>query len=319
MIDWAALMTKYGIDYIDSGSRTTKGHVNVKCPLCRNDHGHHMGLNTKNGKWYCWRGANHRGNDPAKILSLLASIPYEDAKREVDMPADRPAVSELRQKLGHLLKKPEELETPKVVWPGTAFIPTAKTGRAFRDYMRKRGFPGTAAFFVRYNLRACLVGRYKHRVLCPAYGEDRAQIGWTGRHIGSNPLRYDAYPEGRVLASAIYVPPDAYKGRVLVITEGFTDALKIDLAGRDDGVRACALFTLTFRSSQLAVLRPLLEGFNRVVLLLDRGAHTATRKAASHLAYMRPTIGKLPEHRDDPGSLTIEEARHLTRSWVAMR
>lgn len=323
-VDWPEILDRLGVEYVSTGPKTTRGHVNVACPYCDEDPGHHMGLSLRTGRYYCWRDVRHRGGDPSAVLAKIADIPYDRAKSEIGVAGVSPgeSISDLRKRHASLLNAHEEIKQyDEVEWPAMSFVPSPKRGRAFYNYLKKRGIKLPPSAWADYNMRALTVGRFRHRVLFPAYSRDARQIGWTGRAIGSDSMRYLSHPGGRALASAVFAHPVALTmpDRVLVVCEGPMDALKVDWFGRAHGVRAVALFSLMLRHEQLDVLIETMDRYQKIIVLLDRDAHSASERVRSALSCFSPTVVRLPEGVKDPGELSKAQVEKMCQGWVACR
>ena len=122
------MLTRYNIEFVESGPNVAKGNVNVQCPWCGvEDHSYHLGINLAKGMWGCWRNKQHRGRALYKLLSKLTGLSYQEARRvtgeggarAVQLGEMERAVDALQQPLGvgnrvgdrRVLPVPREMRT----------------------------------------------------------------------------------------------------------------------------------------------------------------------------------------------------------------
>ncbi len=324
MIDWFEILKRFGVDYIDSGSKTTRGHVNVRCPWCAEDNGHHLGLSLKTGRFYCWRDSRHCGSDSAFALAHVAVISYEQAVAEIGKVGVSPGetIAELSERFSGLLRKKHSRVYEDLEWAKEMFLPTQQHGAGFLKYLSRRGIEGGSLVFADYNMRVAISGRFAYRILFPAYTKSMRQIGWTGRTVSHDcKARYLSHPDGRALGSAVFCHRviTSISGGVLVLCEGPFDALALDQVGRRYGVRAVAVFGVSMGLAQLGVLMELADSFDRLFILFDRGAMGSAERLRASLSAFSPKILRLPSFVDDPGELSHEKIIKLCRELVVQR
>jgi len=125
----------------------------------------------------------------------------------------------------------------------------------------------------RYTLRAGISGEYKDRVIFPVF-ENGEVVTFTARSIYPEAeLRYKNLPvaESVVDLKSTLFNYDALLtfGKVLVITEGPVDALKLDLYGAEQGIRAVALCGIAPTAEQLQILWNYSVNFDKVTVGFD--------------------------------------------------
>jgi hypothetical protein len=331
---WARFVREYRIDFVTEGPSTARGNLYIHCPFCGpSDEHHHMGLslNAREPYYGCWKNASHRGRYPARLITALIDCTWEQARAIIEA-EDSSAVDEYEATVARTLALPAV--EPEAVPPNELRMPLefhALGGRhagtlPFLKYLEARGFDALERMAKFYDLRYCRQGYFSWRVLLPIYVEGRL-VNWTGRDItGRAALRYKTLSERPETASKQGYPPApaaigstvfnqdhaASGGRTLVICEGPFDALKIDwFADEDDA--AVAIFGMP-KSAQLSVIVRLARKFERVRIVLDAAASSASKRLCNEL---EPVLGQkvrwldLPAKVKDPGALDADEVRAL--------
>lgn len=321
--DWHGFVNQRSIHYVESGSNVARGNINVHCPFCgSSDTSEHMGLNISSGAWGCWRSDEHRGRRPHRLIMALLRCSYGEAKALVEAGGGPlVAMEELRKRahaLGTRTHTVTRVEPEPVTLPPDFRTITKLGGYArFYRYVQSRGFDYVDVPRVcrRYQLHGCLTGAYKYRLIMPIVHKKR-WVGWTGRHIGAAKPKYLTHPDGAGLNGVLY-NGDVLRvgGRVLVLVEGPLDALKLDYYGKPHGVRAVAIRTVTASDQQLQWVRNHRELWDRVVVVLDKGAYrNASRIAANLLVGAKPVL--VPDPYDDPGAMPPQAVVNFAKRLV---
>lgn len=319
-MNWLAILDRHRVYYRTSGPNCAQGHAVVKCPFCgSSDEGEHMGINLENGKWGCWRNILHRGRSPVRLLMKLLDISYAEAseltgKTVVDtedfanrmkmlLGADTAAQPTSREKL----RLPEEF---RPLWTR---MPSAKP---YHEFLVRRRFPYADTEFVAdmYELRYCYRGEFTRRLIFPVY-TDTGLAAWTGRAIDDRTPKYLSNSGAMGIKNTIWNFDLLLKdgGRVLVIAEGPFDALKLDWYGRPL-LRATCLFGVSWSQTQLDMIRAAADGFERVVIMLDRDATTQAMRLADELCDLSPRRVDVLPGRKDPGEYTESDVRALVKN-----
>lgn len=198
------IFQEYNIPYITRGNNVATGNINVKCPFCGdNDPSEHMGINLTTGLWGCWRDQNHRGRDPARLVSVLlgCSRPFarsllgytgreENLLSQVYKIFEEPKTGTLHENLSVKLNT---VSSYKLKFPNTVFDFDNPAPEAFHDYLIRRNIK------LKNILRFCtlkwsVTGSWKWRLIIPVY-EDKRLVTWVGRSIKEDPLRYKTLPK----------------------------------------------------------------------------------------------------------------------------
>lgn len=293
VLDWLRVFAEHRVPYIDRGANVKRGEINIRCPFCGSaDPSYHMGISLETGWYSCWRNrSQHSGKSPLRLLMRLLKIPYGvarqiaglgddyvdpegfDAMAAAMMGREGFAGAQQQLKRRHLDLDPD-------------FVPIAQRGSTRRhfDYMvMSRGFRETDMGFIgrRYGVCAGARGRWADRVILPYY-QDGVLVTWTGRALGRSTMRYRdldrSEPEGGGDWSVLPPKETLYNhdciadgGRVLLVVEGPMDALKLDVYGRRNGVRAVGLSTNSATDEQAFLLQAAGSAFDRVLTMMDNG------------------------------------------------
>lgn len=292
-MDWIAFLTDNFIVHVSSGPRTTRGHVEIKCPFCgENDPSFHLGINLTTNQWNCWRDNAHRGATPYRLISALLGVSGAQAKLTVQAYSgasidsfDAPqAPTKLQQQPIMPIKWPDEFETPKGV---------------YCDYLLRRGFDAASTDY--YCLAACRIGRWKQRIIIPVYDEKWQLLGWQGRAI-VEPKKAPRYltSHEQVKRTIFNLQNISKGGEALYVFEGPIDTLRVDWLGKPK-IRATCTFGVSFTSEQVLLLSRLSSKFQRMVLCFDSNGDAAGIAGGFALNDWLPnsTFGTLPEgHKD---------------------
>lgn len=267
----------HNVECVESGPNVARGNFNLRCPWCGdNDPSWHLGVNKQTGYYGCWRSAVHRGKNPAilvaQVLGCSISLAYDmlDGSAVVMNPNSmQDVVSSLTQVPVSKVKSQQEVLLSQFRKISTTDVATKRVYR----YLRSRFAESTKTVISRYTLRAGISGEYKDRVIFPVF-ENGEVVTFTARSIYPEAeLRYKNLPvaESVVDLKSTLFNYDALLtfGKVLVITEGPVDALKLDLYGAEQGIRAVALCGIAPTAEQLQILWNYSVNFDKVTVGFD--------------------------------------------------
>ena len=332
--DWKAFLSDRQIHFVTRGPNVAYDHVAIKCPFCgEDDPSEHMGLSLSTGAWGCWRDSSHRGHHPGYLVRRLIR-PGESSSSIVaeyggvaDLSRGDSAVEELKKqrrgKSFSTLSLPENFKPLKQIggWATSAYRP-------FLQYLRKRGFE-IKTLVERYEIYACLTGEWAGRLIFP-FREDGELMTWQGRSINNVDIRYKALSRDGDLkrSTAIKRPTDLLwnfdslrktGGGKLLLVEGVFDALKLDIAGLEKGVRATSLSTRSISQEQSSLIVQLFmewKLFDELILVPDKDRVWEGGWLCSELAGMDHRTAKLPDGVKDAGELSMDEARKFIMGLI---
>lgn len=337
--DWVSFFSSYRVSFSERGPNTSRDNVVVHCPFCGpKDSGRHMSINLSGKGWRCFRDNSHRGKNPARLVAALASLPIDRANALVGnaifIPDD--FLDRVKGLVGPAKveeeEEPEGLAMPKDF---RAFVPDLPSARPYERYLREeRGFtlPQIYRLTQRYDLRYCVRGPFRNRIIFPVLFERRL-VSWTGRSIDPNAeLRYRSLSRDRERAMEEGLAPSIgaisdyvlwydrlmrSNADILVLNEGPFDALKVDVLGRRHGISATCFFTSRPTEPQLLLLQDLATKFRRRIVMLDAKGTLATGIQISNaLSMVGVETYILPETLKDPGEF---DAQTFEKFMLAMR
>jgi len=326
--DWRHFCIENNINYVTSGPNTARGNISVRCPWCGSqDESQHMGLSLDINKpdFGCWRHQSHRGRNPALLIAKLMGWSLQQAVRYVESQGDNPddfaaamaGLSSSKKEESHSLQKELKMPPEFREFNGTF----TKTEERFFMYLQNtRGFgPWTQRLIRSFSLRYCIQGAYAQRIIIPVYQKCNL-VTWTARAVTAQAhRRYKALEaaysivniKDSILSSRVLL-----RKRLLVVTEGPFDMMKLAMVGDVYGLQTCCVFGLTISNRQLQQLSSLARGCGNVVVLLDSTASLEADKMASQIeevAGVPVRVFKLIEGLKDAGEATPRQVVKLCK------
>lgn len=262
MIDWRALLTSIGTEWIDRGPNTSRGNININCPFCAGaDPSYHLAISETTGQYFCFRGRRaHSGNAPERLLIELG-IPRSDAFRLM-RDFDSMEQYEITREV------PADLIEDWNRFKNVRDIPAAC------QYLATRGFNSWSLDAKRYDIRYSSHGPYKGRVLFPIR-YNGVLSAWSGRSIYDKTPLYKMNDGGQ--EGHIYIPLSL---PVMVVCEGPIDALKcVTSAVNMMSVGAVALLGSDIGPARLVRLREALRSARTILVCPDADVDVSVRRA----------------------------------------
>jgi len=330
-LNWLRVLNSSGIEYVERGSNVAKGHVNIHCPWCGSaDPSHHLGIELSTGYWGCWRNAQHRGKSPLRLLVRLLGVSYYKAREIAGLtddyadPEGFDAVAARVMQRGQVeieqLFKRNALKIPEGNRP---IVNSGATRRHWEYLVYDRGFlPCDIPLLLDWYLVVGSVsGTYRDRVLLP-YVMEWELVAWTARAIADAKIRYLDLSKDECVVEpkqTLYNHDAAFAGgHTLLVVEGPFDALKLDLYGRDWGVRAVALSTNSIQDQQIYLLEEAAPNFSQVLVMMDNAGQLGVVDSMRmrELLSQVPNLGfaPVPYGRKDGGDLLPNEVINYARS-----
>lgn len=314
-VDWLQTFRDHGIPFVERGANVKRGNVNIQCPFCgAADPSHHMGVDLETGWWGCWRNNQHRGKSPLRLFTKLLNLPYWKAKQLLGIgdgiidPDGFDAVAARIMGRDQRIERMEQVRREFLDFPREfeAIRPSGTTLRFFDYLAEERRFDDGGALSLGrlYDVCCAKRGDQAGRVILP-YFVDRELVAWTGRAIGQATIRYkdlslddSLIPIKETLFNHDAMIPDGeVSGKLtmetrtwLIVVEGPMDALKVDLFGREHGVRAVALSTNSISEEQIFELEAAADYFDYLGLMLD---NSSALSIVDNMR-MRQDLGRIP-------------------------
>lgn len=293
-MDIIRFLDDYSIPYSTEGSKhNQEGYVNLPCPFCSGNEGHHLGYNLDENFWNCWRCGWH---SPLKVLHTLTNIPYHELKELV------PAYGGNRSRV---LKRDKNKKAFK--------LPTGLTEltKGHKKYLRRRGFDPfileTVWGVKSLSPISSLDGAdYSHRVFIP-YMWNSQMVSFDTRDVTGKqenkykaiPLDYEILPRKEILFGNM----EAW-GKTGVIVEGAFDVFSLgELAAATSGIK--------YKAEQVRVIA---RSFKKVGVVFDGEpqAQKAAKNLVSELRFRGINAMNFTLNGDnDPGDLNRKEAKDL--------
>jgi hypothetical protein len=313
-MDWQGFLTDNQIEWVSRGPNTARGEISIKCPWCGDeDPSQHLGINLSRGSWGCLRNPEHRGHSTTYLIGYLLGCSQHQARMIVDQ-YSRSDPDQLGEVSLDDSPSPGTAGEPEGLPDLRPIRPQSSTER-FWNYLQVRGFdiPGTAIH--QYKLQCCLTGPFKDRLIIPLFKRGEL-FAWTGRALGA-PVSAPRYLSSERIKETIFNEDDLMEGgKLLFITEGVFDAMKLDHYGRDQGVRATCGFGISLSMEQIVLLNSRRNRFKKTVILFDRDAVEPAFIAKDWLPSSTVTVGHLPEGVKDPGELSKEQVQELINAQL---
>ena len=276
------------------------GWLGLRCPWCGDDDpSHHLGVNPS-GYFSCWRDATHKGNTPHKLIAKLLGVSAARARLVTQTYAGATAAE---------FNAPQAIKTalqPGLSLEQFSLIRRDSVSHKFWVYLEQRGFDDVDSLVSKYQLRACLTGRYSGRLIIPVYDIDNTLVGFQARAI-TNPVDAPRYLSEGNIKDTLFNLNNLQGGHVVYVTEGPFDCLKMDFYGAP----STCTFGVVPKPQQLNLLRSLRRKYQRMVLLLDNDSPAV--QAGFYFSDCIPNVefGNLPAGTKDPGSLSNQQVQEM--------
>jgi len=303
-MNWQDFLTDNQIEWVSRGPNTARGEISIKCPWCGDeDPSQHLGINLSTGSWGCLRNPEHRGHSTTYLIGYLLGCSQHQARIVVDQYSRSDP-----DQLGGLSAETDATPRTEPIELVPKFQPILPCSR-FWCYLEARDFNADAAI-KQYRLQCCTTDQFKDRLIVPLFKRGEL-FAWTGRAIGT-PVSAPRYLSSKRIKETIFGEDDLMGGgKLLFITEGVFDAMKLDHYGRDQGVMATCGFGISLSIEQIVLLNSRRNRFKKTVILFDRDAVEPAFIAKDWLPSSTVTVGQLPEGVKDPGELPKEQVQEL--------
>ena len=312
-MQWVQLLDDSGIDYVTKGPNTKRGEISVRCPWCgEQDPSMHLGIG-ENG-WGCLRDATHRGRSSITLIAALLNCTTARAKL-IEAQYSTTDPEDLNGAIAALEGLPEAPRTAPETYPAYEKIRYSGPTQRFWNYIKNRGFGDEVKEVIwRYDLKCCLHGRFKDRIIIPFRRLGKI-IAWTGRAI-TDPVAAPRYLSSNLIKTTLFNEDAVLRGgKLLFITEGPFDALKVGFYGGGRVVATCTSGT-ALSTEQINLLNRAVKQFNRVIVLFDHDAMAQAFATMDWLCAHNVVVGQLPPGVKDPGALNPSQINRLIQEFA---
>jgi hypothetical protein len=283
------------IRYIESGTNTTKGWVEIHCPF-RNcsDPSFHMGwcyTGKYQGAYHCWI-CGKRAPVATPLVQSIMRCSFSAAESIVAQ-YDDGLFSSVEERPATTLIKPigliEELPIQH------------------RKYLMNRGYDPDF-LSKKYGILAGHVsGDFPYRVVAPVYQENEI-VNYQGRDISGQQIKYMSWKNEKAaipIRDCVY-NIDNVKQKTAVVVEGIFDVWRIG-----DGAIGTFGTEFTLRQAHSIVLKEL----DCLIVLYDKDAKTKAEKFAHFMSPFIPSVEVITiQDKKDPGELSEKEALQLRKN-----
>lgn len=312
-------LNENNIFFVESGPNVSKNNVNIKCPFCQDDLSQHLGINLKNGIFGCWRNSSHKGNFTYLVKTLI-NCSWEEAVSITGKKTSSLTIEDTNSVVNNIFNTDKEQiikSTKKLKLPsGSKPIKKAGIPSSFYEYFLRRGFTNKARLnklIKQKNFQACLMGQWSYRIIFPIYYQGE-MVTWTSRSISDHTLKYldlSIDESLRHVKQCVYDYDDLSGGKILFITEGIFDCLKLQFYLPRKYSATC-MFTKTIRDEQIYLISQLSKKYAEIKILLDSDAQLEAMKIKNKLSFLRNiSLMKLPVGIKDPGEMVEEQILNL--------
>lgn len=278
MFDALEFYRDHNIKYTTEGKHSRQGWMNMSCPFCIGNPGHHLGYNLKAGFYTCYRCGFHSN---LEVIKSLSNISWGKAKEILREYSTYSAYHKTKKKIKHATK----IKIPS----------NGPFGPSYLRYLQRRGFD-PYDLIQKWDLMAGgPFGKQKWRIIAPIL-YNNSVVSYQGRDITEKTgIKYKACKETEEIIhhkNILYGLDNTKKSCVLV--EGITDVWRL-------GYGAVASFGIKTMSSQIFLLA---EQFKKVFIMFDEDRNA--QKAAEKIAWDLTSLGVETEIcliKGDPGDL----------------
>lgn len=278
----------------DGHKHTQEGWINTICPFCTGNPGYHLGYNTHEGYFTCYRCG---GKFDDQVIQKLLNIPNYKAKKLLKQYKvsgriiTKESITSVRLKAHKFPSNTLSLQTPH------------------KKYLEGRGFDSDKLEhewkLIGTGPISSLDGKeYKHRIIAPIYW-DGIPVSFQGRDITNrHKLKYKACPEDRELIHhkhILYGKQNKWLDMGICV-EGITDVWRL-------GDRSFGTFGIKYTHQQLRLIA---KTFKRVTIIFDDEpqARKQAKKLMNELKF-RGVPARIENIIGDPGGLKQDDANHL--------
>ncbi len=325
-MNWVQLLEDHNIDFVTRGPNTKRGEVSICCPYCgEDDPSQHLGISLTTENWGCHRDATHRGKSAPKLVTALLNCSFAQAKlvvRQYSTP-DPSNLDEALAMLEQTEATPEADSGPKQVEFPPEFEPIRKGyfTNKFPRYLEGRGFLKYEWLAERFNLRCCLTGRWKNRIIIPYYQAGQL-TGWTGRSIEERPEAPRYLSSSDTIKSTIFDEALTLRGKandILAIVEGPFDAMKLIYWGAPS-IQATCCFGTSWSIPQICLLNAASKRYRSNLVMFDMDAISQVWEAQNWIkGNDRNVHVRSPFPWKDPGEMDYSAVQNIVKVFSTRR
>lgn len=300
------LYKDYGISIAPEGNRHQReGWLNISCPHCTGNPGHHLGFNLGERYYYCFRCGHHRID---YTLSKLLNVSISEARK---LARDYKLFN--RQQ-GRSRYRTNQVNIHPFKWPSG----TGSLNKAHKKYLTKRGYDpdwlwdkfglmGTGPVSLLYDPDTKKTIDYRYRIVAPIWWDGQLVSFQSRDYTDRQTLKYITCPKKREVVhhkNILYGLQQDWKETALAV-EGITDVWRFG------GHSVFGTFGISYTPEQVRVISRL---FKRVIVVFDPDpqAQAQGHKLAGELRFRGVDADCLGLDKD-PGEMKQSEANELIK------
>lgn len=293
------LYKDHSIIYRTEGHKHARdGWINTECPFCTGNPGYHLGYNTNNDRFVCWRCGGHYTEN---TISKLLNISYKEAEQLVRL-------------YGGLTRKKHEKKKNAKIKPFKLPSNSKELQKNHRNYLIKRKFDPDRLIKDWGILGTSVLSRldntdYKHRIIIPIMWDGKI-VSFDSRDITdkskSKYMKCSEVREEIPHKSILYGKQEKWKDTGICV-EGTFDVWRM-------GFNAFSTSGIKYTSAQLRLIA---KTFKRVPVIFDNESQ-AIRQANKLIADLkfRNVDAFRVDIEGDPGGLSEKEAKYLLKQLI---
>lgn len=249
MFNFQKFLNDYNIPIPEGSKNTGQNWINIRCPFGCGDTTNHLGFNTKDNYFSCWKCSDEKGSGFHSIESVIEKLlPYEDSSIILKKYNSNIIYN---KKLHKKLNKKSNI---KIKLPGEDLKPV------HRKYLIRRKY--VPDYIIdKYKIKGSLhIGKYRYRLIIPIF-YNKELVTFQTRALNNNGTRYiNCDPEKEIIPiKHILYNIDNCKKNYCVLVEGVMKVWRL-------GDNSLACLGKNYTSQQLNLL---VQRYKKVYVWLD--------------------------------------------------
>lgn len=295
--------------YLDYNVETApEGHkhfrddwINVPCPHCSGSSGYHLGFNTEQNYYFCWRCGHHRIITTLVALLNVNKSEARNLSREYRLRSI--GATNISTSSNHIKINVKPFKLPSAVVP---------LHKAHSRYLERRNFDSdqlVKKWGVQGTSPTSMLDKiaYKYRILTPIYWDDKMVSFQTRDYTNKQEKKYMACPQARELVHhkhLLYGDQNKW-GDVGICVEGTFDVWRL-------GGNSFSTLGIGYTPEQVRLISKI---FKKVIIIFDPEvqAKAQAKKLQEELQFRGVKAINYTQLEMDPADLSQDDADHLLK------